>query len=174
MKLLKQALAVLGSLVVIALLAALAAPQSTHAVVATLVQIAPGATTHVGQNESQFVSLHCNPGSAFCAAFDASGGEITYGYYVPPGSTLIITDYEWESTILAAPGVLVCDQLINTTFTTDVIGSFNCSIADNTGRAFGQVHYTTGVRLGGGAWIADNGAAGSQATAYIQGYLVPN
>jgi hypothetical protein len=57
MRMLKQALGVLGALVVLAVIVAFVAPNRARAVAATLVQIVPGNTTHVGQAESRLVSL---------------------------------------------------------------------------------------------------------------------
>lgn len=72
MRLLKQAWTVFATVVVIALLLAIVSPKAAHAVAAARVQIVPGTTTHVGQNESQLVSLLCN---ASCVAVDPSGSR---------------------------------------------------------------------------------------------------
>ena len=89
MKLLKQALATLGALVVLAAIVALIAPQRVHAVAATLVQIIPGSATHVGQNESKFVNLDCTNGCPFCSELLPDGSTGSFPYAVPSGSTLI-------------------------------------------------------------------------------------
>src|ERR1700679_4396314 len=95
MKLLKQALGGLGALTVFAVVVAFVAPKTAHALAAALVQIVPGTTTHVGQNESQLVSLLCGNGIAYCVAVDLSGQTSADPSGTPPGSTLIVTDGEW-------------------------------------------------------------------------------
>jgi hypothetical protein len=63
MRLLKQAMAVLGTVLTITALVAIISPKTAHALAAALVQIQPGTTTHVGQNEGQLVSLFCQTGA---------------------------------------------------------------------------------------------------------------
>jgi len=173
MRLLKQALAILGGLVVIAVLAALVAPQSARAVVATLVQIVPGSTTHVGQYESQVISLFCNTGDDFCQILDASGINSGVAYTVPTGSTLIITDYEWLVNLgPASAGTTLCDTPRGATK-----GSFveiSCAIADTQGVYSRGEHFTTGVRVAAGVTLSDLQGKQGYGYAAIQGYLVPN
>jgi hypothetical protein len=95
MRLLKQALGLLAALVVLAVIVAFVAPKRARAVAAALVQIVPGTTTHVGQNESQLVSLTCQSGNDFCNAVDPGGNVSTSKYVVPTGYTLIVTDWEF-------------------------------------------------------------------------------
>jgi hypothetical protein len=71
---LKQALGVLGALVVLAVIVAFVAPNRARAVAATLVQIVPGNTTHVGQAEGQLVSLFCPDDYSYCLELDAKEG----------------------------------------------------------------------------------------------------
>jgi hypothetical protein len=168
MMLLKQALGVLGAFVVLAVTAAFIAPKTTHALVAALVQIVPGTTTHVGQNESQLVSLDCFAGNSYCVPQDSSGAFSTTPYVVPSGYTLIVTDWEWSAT--GGKAVLVPDALVHGTY---VLASSRV-LADGAGNAFAHEHYVTGIRLGSEAIIYDASASQGYGEAFIQGYLVPN
>jgi len=55
MNYMKKAVTTLGGIFLAALLIAAVAPKATHGLVAALVQIVPGTTTHVGQNEGQLI-----------------------------------------------------------------------------------------------------------------------
>ena|ERR1700730_5425391 len=64
MKLLKQAMGVLGTVVMIAMIAALVAPKTAHALVATLVQVvntsaSPVPTSEVGRSNEPFMAELC-------------------------------------------------------------------------------------------------------------------
>jgi len=170
MRLFKEALGVLGALVVVAVIVAFIAPRRAHALVAALVQIVPGTTTHVGQNESQLVSLVC--GGFFCSAIDPDGNFSGAAYSVPAGYTLIVTDYQWIAfgTGVEA-GVFHPDYFYNTA-TGNLLG-FSQAIADNLAEIYAHEHYASGIRVGSGVTIADHDAA-SFGDAFIQGYLVPN
>jgi hypothetical protein len=102
MRLLKETLGILGALVIVALIVAFVAPKRTHAVVATLVQILPGTTTHVGQNQSQLVSLFCPTNFSYCLELSGKGGYSFTAYAVPSGYTLIVTDYQFNANIVNA------------------------------------------------------------------------
>jgi hypothetical protein len=171
MKLLKQALGVLGALVVLAVIVAFLAPKEAHALAAALVQIVPGTTTHVGQNESRLVSLRClaEPG---CFSLDPAG-EISSPtlYVVPSGYTLIVTDWEWVYTDKGTPGNLVENQLVNASGG-DLV--FSLALIASGGGAFTHEHYESGIRVGSGATIEDFFAANGAGFGAIQGYLVPN
>jgi hypothetical protein len=176
MRLLKQAFAVLGALVVLAFIVAFVAPKKAHALAAALVQIVPGSTTHVGQNESNLVSLVCLSPTGFCQAQDSSGNIASSTYQVPSGSTLVITDYEFYAT--AAAGLNLCDSFAYqgaSTSTLLVLGVVpSCAVADKDGFAYGKEHFTTGIRAASGGTIFDVGVSEGRGLADIQGYLVPN
>lgn len=174
MRLLKEALGVLGALVVIALLVAFVAPKKTHALVAALVQIVPGNTTHLGQNESQFVSLVCFGGVANCQAVNPAGEASASAYAVPAGYTLIVTDYDWilEASKFVPSGSPVGDVL--TTNNGQNVLLFSNTIADSNGLASVHEHYSAGIRVASGAEIADLFSAAGKGFAQVQGYLVPN
>ena len=173
MRLLKEALGVLGALVVLAVMVAFVAPSRARAVAATLVQIVPGNTTHVGQPESRLVSLHCLFGKAYCSEIDAEGNvDESTPYVVPKGYTLIVTDYEWQDN--APSGGLLSDDLYNHN-----VGEFNAGEAEgfqNGGSytAYGHEHYVTGFRVGSGVTLTDANAESSTGASLVQGYLVPN
>jgi len=171
MRILKQALAVFGAFVVLAVIVAFVAPRKTHALVAALVQIVPGTTTHVGQNESQLVSLICDASPHFSAVSLTGTFDPSVGYVVPAGYTLIVTDYEWFVSGGSA-GLLTSDTFINTADSGGFVYSF--AIADGNGNSFVHEHYATGIRIGSGVGLGDSAAASFGSVARLQGYLVPN
>ena len=175
MRLLKEMLGVLGGLVVIAVIGAFVAPKTTHAVVAALVQIVPGTTTHVGQNESQLVSLVCELGTDDCVAVDPEGKLSSTGYVVPSGYTLIVTDWQWEVTG-ATPGVRWADHLFTINNLGLPLGTLANSYAtpDQNGATYAHERFATGIRVGSGVTMADGRADDGTGDAFIQGYLVPN
>ena len=74
MKLLKQAMGVLGTVVVITLIVALAVPKTAHALVATLVQVVnppsqPVLTGQVVEPYQQFANVDCSVGGACSLVF---------------------------------------------------------------------------------------------------------
>jgi hypothetical protein len=173
MRLLKETLGVLGALVVLAVIVAFVAPNRARAVAATLVQIVPGNTTHVGQAESRLVSLKCFVGKAYCSEIDAEAKvDESTPYVVPKGFTLIVTDYEWQAFSQSAG--LLGDDLVNVN-----VGLFIESDAETiqTGadyNAYGHEHYATGFRVGSGVTLTDVQANSSTGASLVQGYLVPN
>jgi hypothetical protein len=173
MRLLKQAMAVLGTVATVAILAAVISPKSARAVVATLVQIVPGSTTHVGQNEGQLVSLLCGTSATpYCVALDPTGTPASTAYVVPSGYTLIVTDWEWTGNGGAPAGQLTVNFLRNVT------GGFlvySAALVTTVGTpAYDHEHYGTGIRVGSGVTIEDFLAAIGDGQGLVQGYLVPN
>jgi hypothetical protein len=172
MRMLKQAVGVLGALVVLAVIVAFVAPNRARAVAATLVQIVPGNTTHVGQAESRLVSLRCFGGNAYCSEVDAEGNvDQSTAYVVPKGSTLIVTDYEWQASPSQNAG-LIGDILFNAKGV--LLMSASVAQANQTGEAYGAEHYATGFRVGSGVTLGDSLASSSTGASLVQGYLVPN
>jgi hypothetical protein len=174
MRLLKEALGVLGALLILAVIAAFVAPKQVRAVAATLVQIVPGNTTHIGQTESRLISLRCLIGNAYCSTLDAEGNLSSTAYVVPAGYTLIVTDYEWEA-FGQSPG-LVSDSLFNAAGQ-ELNGSLAVPTQANTTKpyqAYGHEHYTTGFRVGSGVTLLDFQANNSNGGSLVEGYLVPN
>lgn len=178
MRLLKQAMAVLGTVVMIAVLVALVAPKSVHAVVATLVQIVPSGTTQVGQSESEIVSLTCITKGSYCVSVDPTGTPSTSSYAVPTGYTLIITDYEYVFfTNSGFAGLNICDDLfiIQEGLASPLPVLTGCALADKNGTVVGQFLFPAGVRVGSGSEIEDLGTYGySGYSTFAHGYLVPN
>jgi hypothetical protein len=173
MRLLKQTMAVLGTVATIAILAAVISPKSARAVVATLVQIVPGSTTHVGQNESQLVSLICGTGvTPYCGAVDLNGDLPSAAYVVPSGYTLIVTDWEWYGDGGAAQGSFTFNSLRNVA--TGVFAQSAALVTTVGTPTYNHEHYATGIRVGSGVTIEDLLAAIGDGQGFIQGYLVPN
>lgn len=162
MTLLKQAMAVLGSVVLVAMAVALVTPKTARAFVATLVQIVPGATTHVGQAESQLVMLICTPSS--CRQLFADGTVGASQYTVPAGRTLVLTDMEWYDGHPTNPNQEFC-----TILAANVSMFSSCSLADGEGIAYKDQHFTTGLLIGAGQMPQISSQEG-----FAQGYLVPN
>ena len=174
MRILKQAMAVLGTVTMIVVVMAVVAPKTARSTVAALVQIIPGSTTHVGQNESQLVNLLCIRGNSFCNSVSSSGAIAGGAYVVPSGSTLIITDYSWEK-FLSSAGFLSTDCLTNTTvFGACINISTSTTLADRDGATGGHEHYSTGLRVASGVTLLDQNVAFGAGFASVQGYLVPN
>ena len=185
MRLLKQAMAVLGTVTMIAVLVAVFAPKTAHAVAAALVQIEPGTTTHVGQNEGSLVALDCFAGSQNCSEETPSTGDLCCvgltAYVVPAGYTFVVTDFSW-SLYSRTAGDYACDFLLATNGGSGSSlyyphpSSQTCATADQTGLASSNSHFTTGLRFVSGATLLDDQAAFAGAVGYasVQGYLVPN
>jgi hypothetical protein len=156
-------------------------PRTAHAVVAALVQIVPGTTTHVGQNESQLLSLRCLAGP--CSAIDPGGNPSETVYVVPSGYTLIVTDWEWAFRG-GTSGALSADYLLNGAPISNpgggeslLVVASSFALPDGNGLAYAHEHYATGIRLGSGAQPYDFDSSNSInvfGEAFIQGYLVPN
>jgi len=112
MKLLKQAMAVLGTVVVIAAVVALVTPKTAHAIVATAVQVVnteanPAGTEDISKAASQIVELQCLLASAeqvtSCENHSAANGLGPGAYTVPAGQTLVISSVD-ISALPAGPG----------------------------------------------------------------------
>jgi hypothetical protein len=175
MNLLKQAMTVLGAVLTIAVLVAVISPKTAQAVAATLVQIQPGSTTHVGQNETQLVSLVCNENpvdNCITLAPDASTG--TSQYVVPSGFTLIVTDWEYfASDADSSPGSFIRDELFLNGNTGKRI-ALSTTLTQGSTSISAHERYETGLRIGSGQAVQDRLSAAGEGTAAIQGYLVPN
>ena len=176
MNMTRKVLTTLGGIFLAALFLAALAPKATRAIAAALVQIVPGTTTHMGQNESRMVSLQCNAGNSFCNSVDASGTVSTTAYDVPAGFTLVITDYEFKYSAASASdaGQLRCDDFYNASNVLTFLPIASCALVDTGGFVYGKEHFTTGIRVGSGVTVADFDAASNLGFAAMQGYVVPN
>jgi hypothetical protein len=170
MRFMKRAWTIFATSVVVAVLAGLLSPKVAHALTAALVQIVPGTTTHLGQNESQLVSLLCNNENG-CYSIDSTGAiSLTTYYTVPTGYTLIITDWEWESRSLSGRA---SDGLLNKVTNAGLVNS-QTFVASGASAAFVHEHYLTGIRVGSGVQLLDLSADEGFGESDVQGYLVPN
>jgi hypothetical protein len=169
----RKAFSVLGGIFLAGLLLAAFVPKATRGVAAALVQIVPGATTHIGQNESRMVSLYCSSGTV-CNSVDSSGNVASAAYQVPAGFTLIITDFEYKVFLPSEGGHFLCDTFYNVFGILPFLNVPSCGLADSSGQVYGKEHFTTGIRVGSGVTIADFAAANGEGFADLQGYLVPN
>ena len=167
----RKMLSALGGIFLAALLILALAPKATRGIAAALVQIAPGSATHLGQNESQLVSLQCSDFKP-CVSIDPTGVLASTPYVVPSGYTLIVTDYQWYLRNPQLPNILTSDSLFNSSA---VLG-LTTSVArtDANGFASAHEHYEAGIRVGSGVTIADAFVAIGLGSAFVQGYLVPN
>lgn len=171
----KRLLMIAGAVALSGLFAAMFVPRTVHAIVATLVQIVPGTTTHLGQNESQFVNLFCGVGRDGCLPMDSSGLLTLTNYVVPAGYTFVITDYEWDL-FGASGGVQVCDtmEVIVGVSTRPLLPVQSCTVSTAAGVGHRAEHFTSGLRVASGIPIRDADANAGIGSADIQGYLVPN
>ena len=175
MNFVRKAVSALASIVVAALLISVLAPKATHGIVAAWVQVLPSATTHMGQSQTQLVSLWCYRPNNYCWAIDPTGSLVSNvgaAYVVPQGYTLIVTDWEWSS-FSGQAGALIGSALYNNS-TLELTFADSSAVADMFGNAFGHEHFTGGVRVGAGVTLADLAAAENRGAARVQGYLVPN
>jgi hypothetical protein len=167
MKLLRQALGGLGALTVLAVILAFIAPKTAHALAAALVQIVPGTTTHVGQNESQLVSLTCPPGINDCSAIDPEGNASTSAYVVPAGYPLILTDYQASLYFPGYPNKQISDFLFDQTASNALM--FTEGLTDKDGVGYGHEHLVAGVRVASGVTPIDLDASSGDTSAWAQG-----
>jgi hypothetical protein len=179
MKFAQRLLMAAGAVAIAAILSVALAPRAVHAVVATLVQIVPGSTTHVGQNEGQLVALTCSQGQGYCLRQSPSGGFLSLSpFAVPAGYTLIVTDYNWvynSSTCPTPGGLCPGDQLENLSAT---IGGYFAMVeyvvSQSNGGAVGHQHFTSGVAIASGVTVTDSAANSNVGNSTVYGYLVPN
>jgi hypothetical protein len=108
MNIVRKIMVGLGSLVVVALVLALASPRAVRAVVTTLVTIQnnlanPVVTEPATSTATQIETLYCNlssaPGAGLlgCQLVMPGGALGTTSYIVPAGQNLVITDVEIDS-----------------------------------------------------------------------------
>jgi hypothetical protein len=95
MKLLKQAMAVLGTVVVIAAVVALVTPKTAHAIVATAVQVVNTAASPIpvdsdGRNVVHLSYYETMPAGTTYSAGTSGFGNPLSGYIVPAGKRLVI------------------------------------------------------------------------------------
>ncbi len=175
MTLVKRAAAVLGTVLAIALMVAIVSPKTAHAVAAALVQIVPGTTTHMGQNEGQLVMLQCtasNDGS--CYLINSNAEFTVTSYVVPSGYTLIVTDWEYSAQLGGAAGEMSFDNLYVTLSggAREIVGSQ--AVTASGGYVYMHERYETGIKVASGYGLGDTLALYNGGMAYLQGYLVPN
>jgi hypothetical protein len=110
MTLLKQALAVLGTVVVIAMIVVLVTPKTAHAIVATFVQVVntpsqPVPTVATDALTSFVASNYCHFGhsTAYSGARDVCGIEPLYT--VPAGKTAVIESASGVCVTYSGPGM---------------------------------------------------------------------
>jgi hypothetical protein len=172
MRILKQLVTMVGTLVVMALIATLVAPKGVHALVATLVRDVdnPGRATNV--------FLYCKavtPDSFGC--FMPTIGNPTINYQVPTGQRLVIE--QLEADCLTQSGTVS-----PTSFQFQVNGNyyFHPIVLTSLGlNAFGYTEYATnqavryyvdpGSLIGFAAHSADT-TSGTECTAGVNGYLI--
>lgn len=160
MNVLRKILVGLGSLVAVALVLALAAPKTVHAIVSTLVTVVNTPanpvpvtlSTNGGLPLHNMVLLECisstlnSAGTATCANFNQinpDGSTSHSPFAIPSGQTLVITDVTWT-----VNGCLFLSQTCQLSFETPPTSAtfFNTgSLADANGLAIGSEHFTTGL-----------------------------
>lgn len=185
MKRLKQAMALLGSVVVIAVIAALMTPRAVRATVATLVQVVNTsanpvsmvAPTSMGVPTANLLTLVCRaPGGDVCSGFyqlNSNGTLASTPYVLPSGDTFVITDIEWSQT--GCNPSQPCLFSIGVSNTGTPPPSFlTTTLADANGLAYGAEHLTSGIAVTQEIPSGLGGAPGSSGfigQVNYQGYL---
>lgn len=164
MRLLKQALAVLGAFVVFLAIAALVAPKAARGVAAALVQV-----TNTSANPVPTVATD-NPAAQPFQSF-STGSQLLFGVSVPVGKRLVIENIS-AACVDATP--ILSDMRVFTTaggnfaqYTSapQTVGTQEI-IWNQPGRLYADSG--TGVTIGTGAGTA----SGSNCAASLSGYLV--
>ena len=101
-QILKRLLMGFGSILAAALLLAVAAPKSAHAIVAALVQITnttanPVPVLDVRAAAAQNVELACTFTTGYCVQINPDGSFVDAAWVVPAGMQYVITDLEISS-----------------------------------------------------------------------------
>jgi hypothetical protein len=180
MNIAKRVLMFLGFVVLVAAVVSVFAPKATHALVATLVQVANTSAnpvpvntpSHLGVPLSSFVTLNCLTSGTTCSSFrqiDASGNQAATDYAIPAGQTLIVTDVDWE----AIGGTAGQDTFLNLLCAGGCAFVFQSRVVADSGQhASTADHLTSGVPL---VYLPTVivGNAVALSTLRLRGYLVP-
>lgn len=175
MNALKQIVFGIAGIVVVALVLALAAPKTVHAVVSALVTVAntsanPVPTTDVMRSVAQNVELHCQPsldGGPSCILIPPTGlAGPEPQYIVPSGSNLVITDVE----ISAPQGGPVAFLLFSTTPANPERIEDWVVAGDGTTHEF---EFPSGIVIPPGATLTGSSNQ-SGSLAIVRGYLTAN
>jgi hypothetical protein len=174
MRLLKQALTVLGTVVVIAIIAALVTPKTAHAVVATAVNVVniplPVTTPNsvAIECEPAFPSTTntCDPNSFF--KLNSDGTQQNTAFVIPSGQVFVITDVQWAAdsatqlTLLTQPVVSGNAPLLYFGFST---GSGGNPIGSTD-------HFTTGIVVSQVPKAFANATTANVELIILRGYLL--
>jgi hypothetical protein len=191
MRLLKQAVAVLGSVVVITVIVALVTPKTAHAVIATAVQVVnsvanPAGTEDVSRAASQIVELACvnfsgQPGAIFgcfpVIPFSATINGLNGAYTVPPNQNFVITSVEVDPSQSVTGNILVVLQQA----TPQVSGfagreGWTVNAATTTVLDFptSGIVFPSGVSISMSAFYEASPSPGSDPKIVVRGYLTTN
>jgi len=173
MRLLKQAMAVLGIVTMIVVLVAVVAPKATHSMVAALVEVsntatAPATTEDISHSASQILNIFCYsaPFSTAAACYTiAPNGTTSLFTSVPTGYNFIITSIEFNPTSPKSGTSLVVDALCGYAVT-----GFSVSSDTSTVLAFP----TSGIPVGPGCPVSDVVYSGQTMQVTYHGYLSSN
>lgn len=185
MRLLKQAVGGLGTLVVVLVIAALVMPKATRAIVSTLVTVVntatnPATTEDISKAGSQIVELLCeaNPGASgaitSCLPQLASGILELTAFTVPAGQTFVITSIDIRP-FTPGPGINIIFLAQSNSLGTQVRNPTDGYVVPNTNTT--QLQFpTSGIAISSGSTLsllsAFESAGGVAVT--LHGYLTSN
>jgi hypothetical protein len=160
----KHAIALGGTAVAVSLLT-LTAPRAAHALVVALVQVTntvatPAITQDVSKLASQSVELACFPGQG-CGQILPNGSTSTT-YFVPTGSSLVITTVQINTTLTGSNTVeLLQSGGTRGTWVLNGAGTF-------------EFQYPSGIAISSGQEFLFEGGQNGTDHSFLIGYLVSN
>jgi len=165
---------ILSAVLLLALLLALVAPKSAHALVATLVQVTnttanPVPVVDVQSAAQQSVELECNPAEQICYQIQSDGSNNNSVWVVPSGMHYIISDVEVTSQ--TAPGYVNSVFDVQWTLPSGTLHAEGWQVLSNG--ATTEFQFPSGIIVVSGSTVGCQ-SAGPIAFAFVRGYLAPN
>jgi hypothetical protein len=181
MRLLKQVVAVLGSVTMIAVLMAIIAPKTARSTVAAMVQVAntaaaPAITNEVPHLASQTVMLTTQvsitggvPTNSYLFQLSSNGTQSSSIFIVPSGENFVITSIQFDPTFGSGNSQLSIIEAASGNF----YETWKVSLDSST-----QFQYPSGLvfRPGTAPFVAfvTGGTANATFSVYVHGYLTAN
>jgi hypothetical protein len=174
MQVLKRLLMGFGSILAAALLLALAAPKSAHALVAALVQVTntpanPVPVVDVQRAAQQSVELECNPAEQICYQIQPDGSNNNTAWVVPSGMHYVVSDVEVTSE--TAPGYITSVFDVQWTVPSGATHAEGWQVLSNG--ATTEFQFPSGIIVVSGSTVGCQ-AAGPIGFAFVRGYLMAN
>ncbi len=182
MRILKQAVGVLGTLAVIGVIAAVVMPKAAQGIVATLVQVVntpanPVPVQHVKESAANFLTLTNSLGSGYNEVLP-DGLVNPSPFALLAGQQFVITDVSWVATC-GNFGILACSASSGDAVTLQLAAYFSTAIyAPRSGFlvAGGNDHMTSGMvvsQLPTAGVFETSAGNGESILVTLQGYVVP-